>query len=243
MNKTVLLVLLVFAVIQISFSIRNLRRGGSRSLRDAIDNATSYDYENTADVYLKANVTVTEIYIDVENITAEVNLNAVVAKDLVTLVAGVDVSIDRVTIEIDNVEAEVELVVYLDKVQRIVSRTLQTIAKNPQIITTLLDVVGTTLSNVLSTTVNELGQTVSVLISVTGQIVERIIDPTTNAVLNSTIVGNIADLPVLNQKTLSTGNIEKLVYDSATQSLISVTLNSVGTVVSSTVVQSGISLD
>lgn len=60
------------------------------------------------DVYLNASVSVGEIDIEVDNITAKVNLQADVLK-LLHFSAGVDVSIDRVRLNIQNVSAKVEL--------------------------------------------------------------------------------------------------------------------------------------
>lgn len=60
------------------------------------------------DVYLNASVSVGEIDIEVDNITAKVNLQADVL-NLLHFSAGVDASIDRVKLQIQNVSARVEL--------------------------------------------------------------------------------------------------------------------------------------
>jgi hypothetical protein len=60
------------------------------------------------DVFLNATVFVGEISLDVENITAKVNLEAQVL-NLLYFNAGVDASIDRVTLLIQNISAHVIL--------------------------------------------------------------------------------------------------------------------------------------
>lgn len=67
------------------------------------------------DVYLNANVSVGEIDIEVDNITAKVNLQADVLK-LLHFSAGVDASIDRVRLTIQNVSAKVVLEARLENV-------------------------------------------------------------------------------------------------------------------------------
>jgi hypothetical protein len=67
------------------------------------------------DVYLNASVSVGEIDIEVDNITAKVNLQADVLK-LLHFSAGVDASIDRVKLTIQNVSAKVELEARLENV-------------------------------------------------------------------------------------------------------------------------------
>jgi len=195
------------------------------------------------DIYLFANVSVGEIDIEVDNIQAHLNLNAVVANSLVTITAGVDVSIEKVQVTIKQIEANVLLTVYLDNVEKIVSRTLETIDRNPQILTSLIQTIGETLTNVLTTTVNALGQTVNTLIDATGQIVEKVLDPVTSKVLNSTVVGNVLNLPVLSQKAPGAdGSVEKLVYDATSKSLITVLVSSTGQLLDSQIVQQNVGL-
>lgn len=65
------------------------------------------------DVYLNASVSVGEISLAVDNITAKVNLQADVL-NLLHFSAGVDASIDRVKLTIQDVRAKVELEARLD---------------------------------------------------------------------------------------------------------------------------------
>lgn len=77
------------------------------------------------DVYLNASVSVGEIDIEVDNITAKVNLQADVLK-LLHFSAGVDASIDKVKLTIQNVSAKVELEARLENVvQMYVAHFLQ----------------------------------------------------------------------------------------------------------------------
>lgn len=67
------------------------------------------------DVYLNASLYVGEIDIEVDNITAKVNLQADVLK-LLHFSAGVDASIDTVKLTIQNISAQVELEARLENV-------------------------------------------------------------------------------------------------------------------------------
>ncbi|KAM7197465.1 hypothetical protein V8F20_006610 [Naviculisporaceae sp. PSN 640] len=107
-----------------------------------------YETANTAaieplpeepDVYLNASVYVGEINIQVDNITAKVNLDAKVLK-LLHFSAGVDASIDRVRLNIQNVSAKVELEARLGNVVRMVDDVLNSIDLNPIIATLGQDV-------------------------------------------------------------------------------------------------------
>lgn len=118
--------------------------------------AATYRTENTdtagvelptePDVYLNASVSVQEISIDVENITAKINLDAQVLK-LLRFNAGVDASIDRVRLSIQNVTAKVELEARLGNLLQMVSDVLDSIDLNP-IVATL----GRTIGGVINDT-------------------------------------------------------------------------------------------
>jgi hypothetical protein len=97
------------------------------------------------DVYLNASVHVGEIDIEVDNITAKVNLDAQVLK-LLHFSAGVDASIDRVRLTIQNVTAKVELEARLENVVQMVNDVLHSIDLNP-IIATLGQDVGKIINN------------------------------------------------------------------------------------------------
>ena len=103
------------------------------------------------DVYLNASVYVGEIDIEVDNITAKINLDAQVLK-LLHFTAGVDASIDRVKLTIQNVSAKVELEARLENVVQMVNDVLHSIDLNP-IVATL----GQDLGKIVNTTVGALG--------------------------------------------------------------------------------------
>jgi len=101
------------------------------------------------DVYLNASVSVGHIGIQVDNITAKVNLDAQVLK-LLHFSAGVDASIDRVKLTIENVSAKVELEARLENVVTMIGNVLDSIDLNP-IIATLGQSVAHIVNNTLDT--------------------------------------------------------------------------------------------
>lgn len=92
------------------------------------------DLNPIPDVYLNASVNVGLIDIQVDNITAKVNVDAKVL-NLLHFRAGVDASIDRVRLRIENVSAEVELEARLENVVEMVGDVLNSIDLNPIIAT------------------------------------------------------------------------------------------------------------
>lgn len=77
---------------------------------------------------------VEEIHLEVENLKAQVSLQAEVL-NLLKLHVGADVSLGHVTLEIKGVDAVAQLKVRLDKVEAIIDRVMTTIDNNPQILT------------------------------------------------------------------------------------------------------------
>ncbi|RGP80676.1 hypothetical protein FLONG3_1151 [Fusarium longipes] len=120
---------------------------GYRLNRRGDDESAIYETENTnsgvaplneePDVYLNASVSVGEISVEVQNITAKINLDAKVL-NLLNFNAGVDLGIDRVKLGIYNVTAKVELEARLGNILRMVDDVLESIDLNP-IIATLGD--------------------------------------------------------------------------------------------------------
>ncbi|CAI4219741.1 unnamed protein product [Parascedosporium putredinis] len=92
------------------------------------------DPEAAPDVYLNASVHVKEISVEVDNITAKVNLDARVL-NLLHFSAGVDASIDRVKLLIQDVVARVELEARLENVVGMVDDVLRSIDLNPIVAT------------------------------------------------------------------------------------------------------------
>ncbi|KAM0550236.1 hypothetical protein ACHAPJ_009085 [Fusarium lateritium] len=115
---------------------------GYKLSRRGDDESAIYETENTnsgvaplneePDVYLNASVSVGEISIEVQNITAKINLDAKVL-NLLNFNAGVDLGIDRVKLGIYNVTAKVELEARLGNILRMVDDVLESIDLNPTI--------------------------------------------------------------------------------------------------------------
>lgn len=103
--------------------------------------ATSQPLTPNRDVILEIpELSVDSIGLTVNDVRAHVALDAN-AMNFVTLTAGVDVRIKQVQLGITDVFAEAYLYVDLDNVARIVDRVLQTLDRNPQILTRVLGVV------------------------------------------------------------------------------------------------------
>lgn len=92
-------------------------------------------------------LSVDSIGLTVSNVRAQVALDAN-AMNLVTITAGVDVGIKQVQLGIVGVFAEVYLYVELDNVARIVGRVVQTLDKNPDILTQVLKTVETAATSI-----------------------------------------------------------------------------------------------
>jgi hypothetical protein len=112
--------------------------------RDGDPNSVVYETEDTPsnaspatlppDVYLNASVHVTEIDIEVQNLTAKVNLAAQVLQ-LLQFNAGVDASIDRVKLLIQNVTAKVLLEARLENLVLMIDDVLSSLDLNPVLAT------------------------------------------------------------------------------------------------------------
>jgi len=95
------------------------------------------------DVYVFVpQVHVGELCIDVERLEAHLALRTQVA-NLVNLVAGVHVAVDKVKIDLKDVNAEAELKVRLENTYNILDRTLTTLDENPQVVEQLLQTADT----------------------------------------------------------------------------------------------------
>lgn len=92
-------------------------------------------------------LSVDSIGLTVRDLRAHVALDAN-AMNLVQVTAGVDVGIRQVQLGIVGVLAEAYLYVDLDNVARIVARVVQTLDRNPQILTQVLNTVDTTVDAV-----------------------------------------------------------------------------------------------
>ncbi|TKA77530.1 hypothetical protein B0A55_02268 [Friedmanniomyces simplex] len=105
------------------------------------------------DVYLNATVHVGTIDLQVDNLTAKINLDAQVL-NLLTFNAGVDLSINKVRLLIENVNAKVLLEARLENLVRMINDTLASIDLNP-----VLATLGQDVGSLLNTTVGGLTST------------------------------------------------------------------------------------
>ncbi|KAK7753483.1 hypothetical protein SLS62_004558 [Diatrype stigma] len=125
------------------------KRGDPEAVNYETANTNGVALPEEPDVYLNASVSVGEISIEVENITAKVNLDAKVL-NLLHFTAGVAASIDRVSLKIENVSAKVLLEARLGNVVQMVGDVLNTIDLNP-IVATLGNSVGSIVGNLTDT--------------------------------------------------------------------------------------------
>lgn len=108
--------------------------------------ASSSSLTPNRDVILEVpELSVDSIGLTVKNVHAHVALDAN-AMNFVQLTAGVDANIQQVQLGITGVYAEAYLYVDLDNVARIVDRVVQSLDRNPQILTRLLQAVDTTVN-------------------------------------------------------------------------------------------------
>lgn len=184
------------------------------------------------------NLSVGRIELDVDNLRADINLNANVA-GLVSINAGVAISIQKVNVTITDVEAQLELIVRLGHLVDIVNRVFSSLDLNPLLISTLNNV--TSLLEPIVGAVDGLlgsitqgGTTLSFLIDNLGNIVQEV-----GGV--STIVGNyltnMTDTGV--SQTLSNGDVQKTYSYSPLNALVHIIFNAAGQVLQASVVKQG----
>jgi hypothetical protein len=138
------------------------------------------------------NLSVKRIELDVDNLKADINLNANVA-GLVSVNAGVTVGIKKVNLTIADVEAKAELIVRLGHLVEIVNRVFSSLDLNPLLITALNDVtslVDTVVGAVdgLLGSITQGGSTLSFIVDNLGNLVQQIVGPG-GGTPQSTIVG------------------------------------------------------
>ncbi|KAJ9617162.1 hypothetical protein H2200_000883 [Cladophialophora chaetospira] len=190
------------------------------------------------DVYLNVpTLSVGRIELDVEDLRADINLNAQVA-NLVTLNAGVAVSIQEVNLTISDVDANLELIVRLGHLVDIVNRVFESLDLNPLLlsvidnVTSLLEPIVGAVDGLLGS-ITQGGTTLSFLIDNLGNIVQEV-----GGV--SSIVGNylqnMTDTGV--SKTLSGGLIQKTFDYTPLNQLVDIVFNPAGQVVQAQVQKS-----
>ncbi|KAK8218707.1 hypothetical protein HDK77DRAFT_478844 [Phyllosticta capitalensis] len=184
-----------------------------------------------------------KIELDVDNLRADINLNANVAK-IVSINAGVAVSVDKVNITIADVDAELELVVRLGHLVDIVNRVFDSLDLNPLLINTLNNVTSI-LDDVVGEVEGLLGSItrgdskLSFLIDNLGNIVQEVAGAAGST--TSTIVGNYLQNMTYTgeQKTLQGGAIQKTYSYSPLNALVDIVFNTAGQIVRAVVQKKG----
>lgn len=195
------------------------------------------------DVYLNVpTLSVGLISLQVDNLVADINLAAQVA-NLVTVNAGVQVSLQQLDLTITDVDVELELVVRLGNLVNIVNRVFQSVDLNPLILdvanaTTSLvsDVVGAVDS--LLGTITQGDTTLSFIVDNLGNIVQEVTGAANQTV--STIVGDYLTNMTFTGEISDLGNglTEKVYSYSPLNALVDVVTNALGQVVQATVQKS-----
>jgi hypothetical protein len=188
------------------------------------------------------NLSVGRIELDVDNLQADINLNAAIA-GLVTINAGVAVSVQKVNLTITDVEAELELIVRLGNLVQIVERVFNSLDLNPLLITALNDVTGLVNTVVgavdgLLGSITQGGTTLSFIVDNLGNIVQEVVGATGNV---SSIVGNYLTNMTFTGATeqLQNGLVQKTYSYSPLNALVNIIFNTLGQVVQATVVKNG----
>jgi hypothetical protein len=191
------------------------------------------------DVWLNVpNLSVGRIELDVDDLRADINLNAQVAS-LVTLNAGVAVSIQQVNLTISDVQAELELIVRLGHLVDIVNRVFESLDLNPLLIsainnvTSLLQPIVGVIDGLLGS-ITQGGTTLNFLIDNLGNIVQEVGG-------TSTIVGsyltNMTDTGAT--KNLGSGLVQKTFSYTPLNALVDIVFNTAGQVVQAAVQKAG----
>jgi hypothetical protein len=188
-------------------------------------------------------LSVGRIELDVDNLQADINLNANVAQ-LVQINAGVQVGITKVNITIADVDAELELIVRLGHLVDIVNRVFKSLDLNPLLITALNDVTSVVDQVVgavdgLLGSITQNGSKLSFLIDNLGNIVQEVVGSDGSVV--SSIVGDyLTNMTFTGEVTqLANGDVQKVFSYSPLNALVDIVFNTVGQVVQAVVQGAG----
>ncbi len=181
-----------------------------------------------------------KIELDVDNLRADLNLNAEIA-NLVSLNVGVQVAVEKVNITIADVDAQVALDIRLGNLAKMVNRTLASLDLNPLLIN-LLHEVGDVVDSVVGAVDGLLGSIIrgdlklNFLIDNLGNIVQEVVGAGEDVV--STIVGNFEKNMTYTgiSKDLGNGLTQKTYRYDALGSLVNIIFNTLGQVVQAVVV-------
>ena len=192
------------------------------------------------DVYLNVpKLSVGRIELDVDNLQADINLNAKVAS-LVTINAGVSVAVQKINLTIVDVEAELELIVRLGNLVEIVNRVFKSLDLNPLLIgainnvTSIVDTVVGAVDGLLGS-ITQGGTTLNFLIDNLGNIVQSTVGGVAGTA--DQIVGNYLQNMTFTGQTenLANGLVQKTYSYAPLNSLVNIVFNTAGQVVQATV--------
>ncbi|KAH7311110.1 hypothetical protein BKA65DRAFT_484893 [Rhexocercosporidium sp. MPI-PUGE-AT-0058] len=194
------------------------------------------------DVHLNVpDLSVKRIELIVENLSADINLNAKVA-NLVTINAGVAVSVQKINVTIADVEVKLELIVRLGHLVDIVDRVFKSLDLNPLLIDVLRDVTSIVTGVIgavdgLLGSITGPGGVVNFLIDNLGNIVQSVVGTAGTAV--DQIVGNyktnMTETGVVQQ--LGNGQVKKQYLFGALGTLVEIVFNSAGQILQATAVK------
>ncbi|KAF2836383.1 hypothetical protein M501DRAFT_997150 [Patellaria atrata CBS 101060] len=223
-----------------------LTSGASTAALPSSDNpptttrSSNFDPSAPPDVLLDVpELSVGRIELNVDNLVADINLNAEVA-NLVKINAGVAVSVQKVNITIADVSAELELRVRLGHLVDIVQRVFESLDLNPLLISAIegvTDLVGGIVGVVdgLLGSITQDGTTLNFIIDNLGNIVQSVVGAGGQTV--NTIVGdyltNMTETGIVKQ--LGNGLVQKQFSYPPLNSLVDIVFNSLGQVVQATV--------
>ena len=207
-------------------------------------NLTGGSNSTLPDVHLNVpQLSVGRIELDVDDLSADINLNANVA-GLVTINAGVAVSIQKVNITIADVDAQLELTVRLGHLVDIVQRVFSSLDLNPLLINALNDITSVVDQVVgavdgLLGSITQNGSTLNFIVDNLGNIVQEVTGAAGG--VTSTIVGNyLTNMTFTGQQTqLAGGDIEKVFEYTPLNALVNIVFNAAGQVVQATVQKGG----
>ncbi|MCJ1356400.1 MAG: hypothetical protein MMC33_006395 [Icmadophila ericetorum] len=212
----------------------------TRTVASTLASAPSAISSTPPDVLLNVpNLSVGRIDLEVDNLQADINLNANVAS-LVTINAGVAVSVQKINLTIVDVQAQLELIVRLGHLVDIVNRVFQSLDLNPLLIgalnnvTSILEPIVGAVDSLLGS-VTQGGTMLSFIVDNLGNIVQQVTGA--SGTPTSSIVGNYLTNMTLTgaTQTLEGGLVQKTYSYSPLNALVNIVFNTAGQVVQATV--------
>lgn len=163
---------------------------------------------------------------------------------LVSINAGVQLSVQKINLTISDVQAQLDLVVRLGNLVEIVNRVFESLDLNPlllNLINNVTDIVGDVIGVVdgLLGSITQDGKTLNFLVDNLGHIVQQVTDAAGGTV--STIVGDFTQNMTFTgaQETLSGGLVKKTFSYAPLSALVDIVFNTLGQVVQATVQKKG----